>query len=338
MKLHSSSEFAKSAINGLMKVGDVADLIKGGASLALAGPEAALDQLPAGNWIAGTTPYFMTAEGGCVATDDMVFVTDLSVVGDVSVASYGVDELADISGKAPEHGFALVILPGMSQCHEEFALGAPTYPDTFLKPVVGWIAGYDLDKGGSASVYDGTGPHKHDNRAVVLNIAWEEGALALPEIANPLQAGNGDVLTFAKAGFTHRTALVNGVETPLAAYLHDKGFADGKLPLVGDYGGSGINASIQRIDEATGNVIFYAPLFAGVDYRFAAPLASYPAAFAEVLKDKSFDGVFWSCNCILNFLYGELVGKKIGGVAGPVTFGEIAYQLVNQTMVTIRKI
>jgi hypothetical protein len=42
------------------------------------------------------------------------------------------------------------------------------------------------------------------------------------------------------------------------------------------------------------------------------------------------------CNCILNFMFGELEGKAIGGVQGPVTFGEIAYQLLNQTMVVIR--
>jgi len=43
----------------------------------------------------------------------------------------------------------------------------------------------------------------------------------------------------------------------------------------------------------------------------------------------------YTCNCILNFLYGELEGKVIGSFDGPVTFGEIAYQLVNQTLVYV---
>ena len=43
--------------------------------------------------------------------------------------------------------------------------------------------------------------------------------------------------------------------------------------------------------------------------------------------------LFFSCNCILNYLYSELEGKKTGGITGPITFGEIAYQLLNQTMV-----
>jgi len=41
----------------------------------------------------------------------------------------------------------------------------------------------------------------------------------------------------------------------------------------------------------------------------------------------------FSCNCILNYLYGELEGKHTGQVVGPMTFGEVAYQLLNQTMV-----
>ena len=48
------------------------------------------------------------------------------------------------------------------------------------------------------------------------------------------------------------------------------------------------------------------------------------------------DGVSFSCNCILNFLFGELEGQKIGDLHGPVTFGEIGYQLLNQTLVVLR--
>ena len=38
-------------------------------------------------------------------------------------------------------------------------------------------------------------------------------------------------------------------------------------------------------------------------------------------------------NCILNYLYCELEGRKIPPYYGPVTFGEVAYQLMNQTLV-----
>jgi hypothetical protein len=32
-------------------------------------------------------------------------------------------------------------------------------------------------------------------------------------------------------------------------------------------------------------------------------------------------------------LYSELEGKKTASIIGPITFGEIAYQLLNQTLV-----
>ena len=43
--------------------------------------------------------------------------------------------------------------------------------------------------------------------------------------------------------------------------------------------------------------------------------------------------IAFSCNCILNFLYSDLEGKHTGHIIGPMTFGEIGYQLLNQTMV-----
>ena len=43
--------------------------------------------------------------------------------------------------------------------------------------------------------------------------------------------------------------------------------------------------------------------------------------------------ILFSCNCILNYQYAELEGEKTKGFTGPVTFGEVAYQLLNQTMV-----
>src|SRR5437867_2005630 len=42
--------------------------------------------------------------------------------------------------------------------------------------------------------------------------------------------------------------------------------------------------------------------------------------------------VAFACNCVLNFLYGKLDGARVG-LPGPYTFGEIGYQLLNQTMV-----
>ena len=105
---------------------------------------------------------------------------------------------------------------------------------------------------------------------------------------------------------------------------------------MGDYAGACINVSFQSIDVDKGQVAFYAPVFTGIEYRLARPVGDYAAEFRRRLAEYDATGAVFSCNCILNFLFGELEGKAIGGVEGPVTFGEIAYQLLNQTMVVVR--
>lgn len=338
MKLPSSREFdlATTPINALLGLDDVADLIRQGGALALAGTAAALATLPRGNWIGGTTPYFMTAQGGTVVGDDRVFVSNLSAVGTVTVGWFGAEELERISGEAPEHGFALAIIPAESLAHANFALDAPFYPQTFVKPTVGWIAGYRLPDGGPALVYDGQSGTAHADGAVYAHVTLADGELAVPAIVNAFRPGDGEVLTFAEPGFTHTSVLVDGVPVAFADYCVAQGLDDGRLPLVGDYGGAPINVSLRSIDRSSGEVHLYAPVFPGVEYRFAAPLDDYAGKLREGIAAGQTDA-FWSCNCILNYLFGELEGKAVGGVAGPVTFGEIAYQLVNQTFVSIRR-
>ncbi len=137
---------------------------------------------------------------------------------------------------------------------------------------------------------------------------------------------------FEDEGFTVTHCLIDGKKTVLAEYIA-KNNVDTKLPLVGDYSGNGVNISIKAIED--GVVSFYAPVFSSIKYRLAKPVENYANEFnARISKLKNTKAVF-SCNCILNFLYGELEGKRLEAFAGPVTFGEIAYQLVNQTLVYV---
>jgi hypothetical protein len=41
----------------------------------------------------------------------------------------------------------------------------------------------------------------------------------------------------------------------------------------------------------------------------------------------------FSCKCFLNYLHADLSGDKALSITGPATFGEIAYVLLNQTLV-----
>jgi len=60
----------------LLNPNQVSEKIAAGQNLILAGDESLLKSLPAGNWIGGTIPYFMAAEGGCKRSD-LIFATEL---------------------------------------------------------------------------------------------------------------------------------------------------------------------------------------------------------------------------------------------------------------------
>jgi hypothetical protein len=79
-------------------------------------------------------------------------------------------------------------------------------------------------------------------------------------------------------------------------------------------------------------VSFYAPVFAGVNYRFADAVEDYSERFLQAMPS---DGgpILFGCNCILNYLYSQLQGRQTARLTGPITFGEVAYQLLNQTAV-----
>ena len=101
-----------------------------------------------------------------------------------------------------------------------------------------------------------------------------------------------------------------------------------------DYYGALVNISFQSVDPG-GEVKFYAPVFTGIHYKHAKAVSNYAASFGEQLRKSNLDGqnIVFSCNCILNYLYSELEGRKTDPFVGPITFGEIAYQLLNQTLV-----
>jgi hypothetical protein len=154
--------------------------------------------------------------------------------------------------------------------------------------------------------------------------------MATIDIINLFEQGHGPTLTFDDTGFTQHTVYVDGVAHDFGAYLASIGH-DVRLPLVADYYGAFVNVSIQDA-PAQGEVALYAPVFKGVDYRLADPVDDYVSRFDAYLGSHTATPD-WSCNCILNFVYSELEGKRTGQFTGPVTFGEIAFQLLNQTLV-----
>ncbi|WP_339696303.1 hypothetical protein [Celeribacter baekdonensis] len=319
--------------NTMMSVAEATRKINEGAVLLLAGSEEALSQLPKGKWIGGTSVYFVTEEGGKVDREN-VFVTELDHATDARAVIYAGDDLANLSMNRFDNGLSMILIPAFSQAHSEFAIKGAEFPGIFDQPLLGWITGVHLDDLGSKTpkIFDGATGASFEEGAAVLHVEMPAGYVADIGILNLFQPDTeADLITFSENGFGAKTASVNGEVVDFAAYLTENGI-NTKLPLVANYAGAMVNVSFQTVDAEKG-VAFYAPVVAGAEYHIAKPTGDYAANFAAQVEGDGADEL--SCNCILNYLYGELEGKTTGTFTGPATFGEIAYILLNQTMVRV---
>jgi len=319
-------------------VADIKGKIEAGRKLLLAGDEDTLRQLPKGDWIGGTIPYFISAEQGGMVSREMICATDISdYTTAIEIATYDANSLARVYSEGPKHGFSFIIIPAASQTHLSFALNAPNYKDFGIRPLIGWVAGVHLSDLGKKTpkVVNGRTGEVLEDAALVLQAQLPPAKVAEIGIVNLFEQGGGDILTFSSDGFAAKDVMVNGEKRNFAAYIV-KNKLDTKLPLVADYYGALVNISFQDVDEVEGQVKFYAPVFTGIRYKHAQPVTDYVKIFNDRLcQEGSIESsrVAFSCNCILNYLYSELEGKKTDPFVGPVTFGEIAYQLLNQTLV-----
>jgi len=312
-------------------------LIESGRLLHIAGTEALLKKLPKGKWIGGSTEYFMAKEGGKVS-GDLLFVTDFtktkSVYEKFKIQSYNEKNIRKVSSDAYENGFTILIVPFDSAVHKEYAQNAAGYENMFMRHIAGWIAGLNLNKQEQTPVaVNGFTGEVFSDRAVALHLLTKEDKTVSVNIINIFEPDtNAPIIEFAEEGFHVKKCLINGKELVFADYLA-KYKIDTKIPIVGDYSGSVVNISFKSIEN--GVVNFYAPVFQGIKYRLAKPVSDYVALFNKRISENTDETSAFSCNCILNFLYGNLENNKIDAFVGPITFGEIAYQLVNQTLVYV---
>ncbi len=320
----------------LYNANEVADKIRQGKNLLLAGDESLLRQLPEGRWIAGTIPYFMAEKGG-ICTQDSVFVTELpSYITRTTIKRYTSENIINIYQEIPQNGFSVMIIPASSRTHFSFALNAPKYEGFATGQLIGWVSGVHLNVLGKKipKVVYGPGNEVLEDGAIVMHVELPDDKYADINILNIFQPGNGDSILFLEDSFSAGEVLINGLKRNLADYVAEKNL-DTRLPLVADYCGAMINTSFQGIDSTAKIVNFYAPVFRGIEYKQAAMVSDYVAGFCRMMPQSNEENIVFSCNCILNYLYSELESKQTGNITGPITFGEIAYQLVNQTMVYI---
>lgn len=329
----------------LFSVDETKEMIRRGYHMLLAGDEVVLRQLPRGHWIAGTTPYFMGDEGGVISKDKILITGIPGYCLNTKIHVFDPDSISTVYHAIPENGFGFIMIPAFSDIHMAFALKAPNFPDFATKPLLGWISGILLDELGKnqPKVINGETGEVFSDKALLMAVQLPANKVADINILNIFKQGSGDTITFSENGFKTKEASINGVVQNFANYVLEKNI-DTKLPLVADYSGAGINISIQAVDAENQEVSFYAPVFKDIPYKFAKPVENYFKDFMSEVFVGDFDEfysttdvnkkfVLFSCNCILNFLYSNLEGLKTGEMTGPITFGEVAYQLLNQTLV-----
>jgi hypothetical protein len=320
----------------ILDIDTVREKIHRGEFLSIAADESLLSQLPAGNWIGGTTPYFV-GETGTVETKEKLFVNtleDIQSSNSPRISIYDNSSISQIAKDAPSHGFTLVILPASSDVHLNYAKNASDFPNMFFTPIIGWVSGQLSEDNIDTVAKVGFGPGGNKllgQQAVAMHVPLPAHQMANMSIVNLFEEGKGATVEFATTGFSAQDCLVDGVATNFAQYIEEQNI-DPRFPLMANYSGIKVNVCIRNVDTAAGQVDLYAPVFKGVKYHFARAIENYDAHYETAMK-KNDKQIVFSFNCIQNHLYPELIYEKTSPMLGPVAFGQIAYQLLNQTVV-----
>jgi len=323
--------------NVLFTLDEAIAIIKTGKKLLIAGDECLIQQLPKGNWIAGTIPYFVGTNGG-LTTQELLFIDEIpEFILETKIIEYTSDTISNIYKDAFKNGFTIIIIPSSSDVHLTFALNALNFEKFANTPVIGWISGVMLHEIGikKPKVAFGDSLKISESSAVAMHIQLPENYYAEASIINIFEQGDGDIITFEEDGFSFTNVNINGESMNFAKYLNTHKI-DTRLPLVSDNSGVSINISFQKVDVLNGKVELYAPVFRGRTYKIAKPLENYVKAYKNRMKDINTNTIAFSFNCILNYVYGEMEGEKLENITCPITFGEIAYQLLNQTFAYLK--
>ncbi len=316
-------------IQGLHTSDEVSTMIQNGKRLLLAGDSDQLSRLPQGNWIGGTTPYFILHPEHRVTSYDKMFVCQLpDYVIQTTIQEYDETNIKNIFNDAPQNGFTVLIIPFGSPVATEYALNSDSYENFAAHPVCGWISGRPLETimTEKSHVASGVHPNLYFDRAVAMHIELPEDKYAEIHIFNPYKQGNGDSIKFECSSQFPGEALINGVKRNFADYLREIHF-DMSLPLVANYSGAMINVVCCGIGETETQMS--APVFKFIEYR----IAEIDQSITEpALNDNQ---IIFSITCIGNFIQPDICTQYLKKMNGPVVYGEIAYQLVNQTTVYV---
>jgi hypothetical protein len=321
----------------LYTVNEVKDFISKGYKMVLTADEQILKQLPKGNWIGGTTPYFMDMDKG-VFTKEQVFVDDFtSIAKDFKIEEFSAHNIKNIALNSFENGFSVLVLPSENDVFYEFANNSLSYENIFQNPIVGFVAGADFDDldNVTTKAINGQTGEMADDKAFVIHISLPKNKIARTEILNldTIQP-DSDKIEFPKTSFVQSDCLINGKKRNIAEYLTDIKYKEkAPRPLIANINGALINRDIKEINTETKEVTFFSTVFEGDSYYLTTIIDDYQSLFNERLKEFKNNPIYTSI-CVSYYLLGGLENKKIN-VKGAFAFGEIAFQLLNKTLVLL---
>jgi len=314
---------------GLFTPEEVSAMILAGNNLLLAGDAQLLSLLPAGNWIGGSTPFFILYPENKTTSFDKIFVNRLpDFITKVEVREYDETNIQSIFNDGPENGFTVLIMPSFSSVAVEYSINCTNYDNFAAYPVCGWLAGQPLDVIMTEKSYtaSGVGPCISSEKGVAMHISIPESKYAEIHIFNPYKQGDGDCIMFEENSLMVKNAIINGVKRNFAEYLREIGY-DMLMPLVADYSGAMINDVICAMNGS--EVPMSAPVIKDVDYRLGV--------LDDHIVEPSLinEQIVFSVTCIGNFLQPNICAQYLKKMNGPVVFGEIAYQQIGQTTVYV---
>jgi len=312
---------------------EVAGLIHAGRILVLAGAEADLAGLPPGRWVGGTAASFITATGEQEA-DGQIFFSDLTgVAQNIRLHHLNLSEMRQIGRLHPANGFTIAIIPGFSELLAGISTELLDYNSIYNAPLFGWVSAVDPSQLGRLQPKSfAGGPAGSAEHAAVMSVSLPHNLFAQLQIANLFSPGTGPEIRFAQPGFVaDGDCLIGGKPDNLARYI-EAAQIDSRLPLVADHDGALINISIIASDAQTGRATFLAPVTPALTYRFAEQVLDYRYEFSRTLSELCQTSAALSCVCVQNYEHAGL--RETAGLPfqGPVTFGQIAYGVLNHTL------
>ena len=320
---------------GLCSPETAARMVREGRVLILAGAEEDLAAMPEGNWIGGTCGHFVTPQGDVPAGGEVFYADFTGLAAHACWRSFSAANIHELARHYPANGFAIIILPGCSRLLGAVAGRIMEYDGLYNVPLMGWVSAVDIAAlpGLMPRVFAG-GPQPRDDRAAVLYVTLQEQYFAQLNIANLFSPGTGPEIRFLDPG--QRIAgdsMIGGVPDNLARYRAARGI-DPRLPLVADHEGALLNVAIVSADTVSGEMLFLSPVSTSLTYRFAAEVLDYEAEFTRATAEVEAAQAAHTCICALHYEYAGLARapEAAHDITAPVTFGQIAYTVLNQTL------